>query len=45
MRADGNNVDIDDEMGLLTKNNLLYSACMQLLNHHMNQQRSAINGH
>jgi flagellar basal-body rod protein FlgB len=45
MRADGNNVDIDDEMGLMTKNNLLYSACTQLLNHHLGQQRSAISGH
>jgi hypothetical protein len=30
---------------LLTKNNLLYSSCMQLLSHHITQQRSAISGH
>jgi flagellar basal-body rod protein FlgB len=45
VRADGNNVDIDEEMGLLTKNNLLFSACTQLLSHHITQMRSAISGH
>lgn len=44
MRADGNNVDIDVEMGQLTKNTLLYNACAQLLANRLAAMRSAITG-
>jgi flagellar basal-body rod protein FlgB len=44
-RADGNNVDIDLEMGQLNKNSLLYHTFMQLLNARLATMRSAISGH
>jgi flagellar basal-body rod protein FlgB len=43
-RADGNNVDIDMEMGRLNKNSLLYKVYAQILALQMNQMRSAISG-
>lgn len=43
-RVDGNNVDIDDEMGRLSKNALLYNAYSQLIASKIGQMRSAITG-
>lgn len=43
-RADGNNVDIDKEMGGLAKNSLLYKVCAQILAVQLAQTRSAISG-
>ncbi len=43
-RADGNNVDIDNEMGRLEKNTLLYRTFVQILATHVATQRSAISG-
>jgi flagellar basal-body rod protein FlgB len=43
-RADGNNVDIDREMGELAKNGLLYQAAAQLLNSRLASLRAAITG-
>lgn len=43
-RADGNNVDIDAEMGQLSKNTLLYNACTQILASRIAAMRSAIAG-
>jgi flagellar basal-body rod protein FlgB len=43
-RVDGNNVDIDDEMGRLSKNALLFNAYSQLLANKVGQMRSAITG-
>ncbi len=44
-RADGNNVDIDMEMGRLNKNALLYNAYTQVLASQLSAMRSAISGH
>lgn len=43
-RADGNNVDIDQEMGRLGKNSLLYRLYGQLLAARLASMRSAITG-
>lgn len=43
-RADGNNVDIDDELGRLNKNTLLYRTFGQIMTSHISAQRSAIAG-
>lgn len=43
-RADGNNVDIDNELGRLEKNTLLYRTFAQLLASHVATARSAIAG-
>ncbi len=43
-RADGNNVDIDQEMGRLNKNTLLYRAFAQIIAGRLATQRSAITG-
>jgi flagellar basal-body rod protein FlgB len=43
-RVDGNNVDIDDETGRLSKNALLFNAFSQLLASRMSQMRSAVSG-
>ena len=43
-RADGNNVDIDTEMGDLNKNGLLYEALTQVLASKMANMRAAITG-
>lgn len=43
-RVDGNNVDLDREMGDLTKNGLLYQAAAQILASRMASMRSAITG-
>lgn len=43
-RADGNNIDIDQEMGRLTKNTLLYRTYAQILAVKLAAMRSAING-
>jgi flagellar basal-body rod protein FlgB len=43
-RADGNNVDIDLEMGQLSKNSLLYRVYAQILAVQIGQYRSAISG-
>ena len=43
-RADGNTVDIDREMGDLTKNALLYQAVSQILASRLGSLRSAISG-
>jgi flagellar basal-body rod protein FlgB len=43
-RADGNNVDIDDEMANLEKNTLLYRTFTQIIASRVAQQRSAITG-
>jgi flagellar basal-body rod protein FlgB len=43
-RADGNNVDIDREMGRLTKNALLHSFYSQLQSGNMARMRNAIIG-
>jgi flagellar basal-body rod protein FlgB len=44
-RADGNNVDIDVEMGRLNKNALLYSTYTQLLASQIGSMKAAITGH
>lgn len=43
-RQDGNNVDIDLEMGQLNKNSLLYKVCAQILAVQVAQMRSAASG-
>lgn len=43
-RPDGNSVDIDREMGELTKNSLLYQAATQILASRMAAMKSAITG-
>jgi flagellar basal-body rod protein FlgB len=43
-RADGNNVDIDAEMGRLSKNTLLFNAYTQILANKLAVMRSAITG-
>lgn len=43
-RLDGNNVDIDLELGRLQKNALLFRTYSQILAHQLNQCRSAISG-
>ena len=44
MRDDGNNVDIDAEMGRLNKNTLLFNVYTQILASKMAAMRSAIAG-
>jgi flagellar basal-body rod protein FlgB len=44
VRADGNDVDIDRQMGALQKNNLLFELYAQLLSVQIAQHRSAIQG-
>jgi flagellar basal-body rod protein FlgB len=43
-RADGNNVDIDNEMGDLDKNSMLFNLFSQILSSRISQHRSAIAG-
>ena len=43
-RADGNNVDIDREMGQMTKNAMLQQTYVQLLSTYLEQMRLAIQG-
>ena len=43
-RADGNNVDIDRELGLLNKNAMLQQLYLQLIGTDMNQMRRAMEG-
>ena len=43
-RADGNNVDIDVEVGRLSKNALLHGAYIQILANKIAMMRSAITG-
>lgn len=43
-RVDGNTVDIDQELGDLTKNGLLYQAATQLMTSRISAMRSAISG-
>jgi flagellar basal-body rod protein FlgB len=43
-RADGNNVDIDDELSRLEKNTLLYRTFAQIIANQVATQRSAIQG-
>jgi flagellar basal-body rod protein FlgB len=43
-RADGNTVDIDDEMGRLDKNSILYRMFAQILTSQIATMRSAIKG-
>lgn len=43
-RADGNNVDVDMEMGQLARNALLYQTYAQLLSSRLSTMRSAITG-
>lgn len=43
-RADGNNVDMDKEMGRVTKNALLYNTFAQILAGQVATMRSAITG-
>lgn len=43
-RADGNNVDMDQEIGQMNKNALLQQAYLQLLGTKLNQMRLAIEG-
>ncbi|MBI3463192.1 MAG: flagellar basal body rod protein FlgB [Planctomycetes bacterium] len=44
LRQDGNNVDIDAEMGRLNKNSLLYGAYSQVLAAKIAAMRAAISG-
>lgn len=44
-RSDGNNVDIDQEMGRLHKNSILFQLFAQFLSTQLSQYRSAIQGH
>jgi flagellar basal-body rod protein FlgB len=41
-RADGNTVDIDDEMGRLDKNSIMYRMFVQILTSKLSTMRSAI---
>ena len=41
-RADGNNVDIDQQMGSLTRNALLFNTVSQLLTSRLSMMRDAI---
>ncbi|MEO2014423.1 MAG: flagellar basal body rod protein FlgB [Fuerstiella sp.] len=43
-RADGNNVDIDKQLGLLNKNAMLQQLYLQLIGTDMNQMRRAMEG-
>jgi flagellar basal-body rod protein FlgB len=43
-RADGNNVDIDREMGEMTKNTTLFETYSQILATRLGMMRSAISG-
>ncbi|MCS7017201.1 MAG: flagellar basal body rod protein FlgB [Gemmatales bacterium] len=43
-RADGNTVDLAQEMGLLTRNSLLYQTYLQILALRLGELRSAITG-
>lgn len=43
-RADGNNVDIDQEIGLMNKNAMLQQLYLQLIGTDMNQMRRAMEG-
>jgi flagellar basal-body rod protein FlgB len=43
-RADGNNVDIDQEIGQMNKNAMLQQTYLQLLGSHLEQMRLAIGG-
>jgi flagellar basal-body rod protein FlgB len=43
-RLDGNNIDIDAEMGRLSKNSLLFNAYAQILASKLAAMRSAITG-
>jgi len=43
-RPDGNTVDIDEQLGLLTKNSMMASAATQFLASQIGQLRSAITG-
>ena len=43
-RADGNNVDVDQEIGQLNKNSLLYQTWTQILASKVSMMRSAIEG-
>jgi flagellar basal-body rod protein FlgB len=43
-RADGNTVDIDEEMGRLNKNSILYRFYAQLMTGEIGTMRSAITG-
>jgi flagellar basal-body rod protein FlgB len=43
-KADGNNVDVDREIGQLNKNAMLSQAYIQLLGHNLAQMRLAIEG-
>lgn len=44
LRGDGNTVDIDQTMGKLAKNTLLYNAATQLISHKFNGLKNAIKG-
>jgi flagellar basal-body rod protein FlgB len=44
IRDDGNNVEIDAEMGRLNKNTLLFNVYAQVLTSRLNTLRSAISG-
>ena len=44
MRADGNNVDIDNEMSLLAQNNVRYNALVQLSAKKMSMLQYVISG-
>ncbi|GAB5440154.1 MAG: flagellar basal body rod protein FlgB [Fuerstiella sp.] len=44
MRSDGNNVDIDQEMGQLAKNALLQQTWLQLMSTDLGQMRRAMEG-
>ncbi|MCP4783550.1 MAG: flagellar basal body rod protein FlgB [Fuerstiella sp.] len=43
-RADGNNVDVDKQLGLLNKNAMLQQLYLQLIGTDMNQMRRAMEG-
>lgn len=43
-RVDGNNVDIDGEIGSMQKNALLHNTYLQIINSRVSQMRSAISG-
>ncbi|WP_127531880.1 flagellar basal body rod protein FlgB [Paenibacillus kobensis] len=44
MNNNGNNVDIDREMSLLAKNQLVYNLYIQQINHDVKMMRTAIEG-
>lgn len=44
MRVDGNNVDIDEEMAQMAKNNIYYNALVQKVQNYFSNLKTAVSG-